>query len=231
MSKLSALKDRFSQKNDTVSANSSPEATKIATGSALLILKLLASKQFDHNGVTVVIGRQFADPALPDQWIGQEVAIGDLKAVHTDTRPNGTSGSHYPILFSLSMAQADKIISHLEGRPAKSRSGFQPPKVGNRQQSAQPTAAPQAADSGLAAEVASLKADMSALIEILAEKFAEPAPVEPVQGHAKVAEPAQPVQVTGPVYRPGDVILVTIDGETVARQITVDGKRLNKTIV
>lgn len=226
MSALSLLKQKLSQK---ASDSTDQQSNRIADGSAIAIIRMMASKAVDESRIAALIDPKLADPALPDRMIGRQVTYGDLKTkLDNTTRPNGSVGVHYPAVYSLSMAQADTVYQYLDSLPtASGRQG------GYRRQQQQPAAAAatQTADSGLSGEVASLKADMSALIELLPQIIAEATQsATPTEGHSKVA-PAEPVQQTGPVYRPGDVILMTIDGETVARQITADGKRLNKTIV
>ncbi|HPE52966.1 MAG TPA: hypothetical protein PK852_02505 [Mesotoga prima] len=234
MSKLATLKARFSSKNENIqsatpTADSAAEQRKAAEGSSKFLRNLLFQKQIDESRVAAFINPQFADPALPDQYKGQEVTFGDFLKVRLENtlRPNGTVGVHYPLTSSLSHDQADGLITALKLLPNRSNDGATP----RRRQSATPTApAAQPATPVENSEIASIKADMSALIDIvaaLAEGQSQQAqPAEPVEGHAKVAEPAEPVLPTVINLAPGQVVMV--NGEL--RQVSPDGKRLNKTI-
>jgi len=226
------------QKKLASSAAQSEQPVKAAPGSSHLVRQLLLSKQVDDSKTAAVLLPGLSDPALPDSLVGKEVTYGDLKLRLSEAdRPDGTVGPHYPVCFSLSHGQADTIISYLRSRP-KAGNGGRP----NQQRQA--AAAPQTADGGLAAEVASLKADMSALIELMPQIIAEATQsARPTEGHSKAPAASQPVEPvaesrwvqSGPneilVHQPGDVIWVEIDGEAVELQITEDAKRLRKTIV
>jgi len=191
---------------------------KIATGSALQIVKLLGWKQVNDSGFAAVIDLKNADPALPDQFRnGQQVTYGDLLKYKLENhrRPNGTTGNHYPVIFSLSMAQADTIITDLNLCPKKGQS-FK----GKAAESATPTQNVQNADGVLAQQVSELRDGLMAVMEHLTQS------ATPTEGHSIDPQPAKPVE---PVYvdlAPGQI--VRVNGEL--RQLSADGKRLNKTI-
>ena len=192
---------------------------KIATGSALLIRDLLVAKQFNPSGFAAVIDLKNADPALPDQFRnGEQVTYGDLLKfkLSNHRRPNGTTGVHYPVIFSLSMAQADTIVTDLKLLPAKGGKNFK----GKAAESATPTQASQPTDGGLASQVAELRDGLLAVMEHLTQS------ATPTEGHSIDPQPAKPVE---PVYVDLAVgQIVRINGEL--RQLSADGKRLNKTI-
>lgn len=228
MSTITSLKARFAKRNEEVSSSPTESEKKAAPGSSNFLRELLQSKMAP-NGETVRIFPQFADPALPDHFKGQEVAVSDLLSVRVENahRPNGSVGRHYPLVYSLSHAQTDHLIELLKLAPkGGQQSSYQ-------RRSATPTpAAPaaQTANGGLAAEVASLKADMSALVDLLPQIIAEAAQsAKPTEGHSKGAAPAEPVQQEAEIITLAAGQVVMIDGEL--RQVSPDGKRLNKTIV
>lgn len=145
-------------------------------------------------------------------------------------RPNGTVGPHYPLTSSIDSDQAESLIDYLDGRPKADRSKSRR-KAAPKAQPAKPVAAE---SSELSDKVAQLQSDFSTLIDLLPQIIKEAGQTaKPSEGHTKVeaAEPPQ-VEVTGPVYRAGDVIWVELSDGTVAqRQLSSDAKRLNVTIV
>lgn len=216
MSKIAMLKARFSTKNENITESAMPTFDQ-----RMLAVSLLNGQQFDPSGVAAVID-------------GRQVTYGDLlkSRVENYHRPNGTVGVHYPLVWELNSAQMGTVLTYLKGCPKKGNPGGQR----RRSQQQQPATPVAAADNGLSAKLDSLNETVELLAEIVlsreAQNEAAAQPATPVEGHSiEPATPVQPVQVTGPVYRPGDVIRVQLDGYTVELQITEDAKRLRKTIV
>ena len=76
MSALSLLKQKLSQK---ASDSTDQQSVRIADGSAIAIIRMMASKAVDEGRIAALIDPKFADPALPDRMIGHQITYGDLK--------------------------------------------------------------------------------------------------------------------------------------------------------
>lgn len=226
---FASLKNRFAKQS--VTATESPVTVAVAQN----IVSLLNGKAVDESGVAAFIHPALADKHLPTGYAGREVTYGELKLrLSSVERRNGTVGAHYPVVYSLSEAQAETIRTVLRTLSDKSDR----PKGGRRKATAATPPVAQPATpvepvqpEGLAAEVAELRDGLKAIVELLIERESNES-ATPTPGHTKT-QPATPVEpvISGPVYRAGDVIWVELSDGTVAqRQISPDAKRLNSTI-
>lgn len=170
----------------------SPERRNIAKGSAFLLIRLLNSKNYDSDAVVE----------------GTEITFGDL-AEKVDTRPDGSSGNHYPAVWDLSQTEAEKAITWLQSQPNKTNnSGYR------RNSNSQPKA-----ENGLTAEL--LLAAVQAMMAGQQPQVAE--------GH-EVSQPKAEKEIPAIEINVGDV--VSINGKKFQVVETQPGKpRLNSTIV
>lgn len=157
-----------------VAAKPQVEDRPIAKGSAFMLIRLVANKSYDSEAVVFD-----SDGEAVEFEDGSLVTFGDLATVE-NTRPDGSAGRHYPVVWGLTQKQASGAISWLEGRPDKPKQA----SAGGRGNGHRATTAkPSQADLGqmIAAAVASQLAAMGVAPE------AQPAKPVPVPGHRKVA--------------------------------------------
>lgn len=185
-----------------------PKAVSKKTG--FILIRALGNEVSDDTTVPVKHG---SDEVA--YWgDNTPITFGDLRYVEEDgaTRADGTKCRNYPNVWLLTQDAAYAAIQIANSAKPKKRD-FQP-KAGSK-------AAPQPK-----ADDARLERLEALVLQLAEGQFKQPAKPVPTQGHVKV--PAKP---EGPVFEPGDVIWVRINGEAVQRQITEDAKRLNKTVV
>lgn len=233
---FAALKTRFAKQSATatespVTAPVTVPATEspVTVATAQKIVSLLNGKAVDESGVAAFIHPAMADEHLPTGYAGREVTYGELKLrLSSVERRNGTVGAHYPVVYSLSEAQAVSIRQYL------TTLGQSRPKGGSGRKKAAatpPVAAPATPvapvqPEGLAADVAMLKDGLLAVFELLADRES----ATPTPGHT-MAEPV--AAATPPVAAIKLAVgqVVDIDGELRRVVQTASGLRLNKTIV
>ena len=189
------------------------------------IIRLLNSKRIDesaHIGATFSVVFDNGGN-LAESQDDYEVTFGDLKFVIPNgaTNAKGVSCNDYPNVWRMTWPEAKVVRDEL-----RSFDSIQKPKASGGQpkaKAAQP--AKPVADDRLAR--------LEALVQQLAEgQFAQPAKPVVAEGHQKVAKSATPTpnkeisENVVLVLVPGQI--VKIDGEF--RQVSPDGKRLNKTI-
>ena len=185
-------------------------AKPVSKKTGFILIRALGNEVSDDTVVPVKHGSD--EVAYWDD--GTPITFGDLRFVVPGgaTRADGTACNDYPHVWQLSQDAAYAAIQIANSAKPKKRE-FQP-KAGSKS-----AAQPKADDARIER--------LEALVLQLAEgQFKQPAKPEPATGHRKVA--AKPAK---PVYNPGDVITVLVNGEAVELQITEDAKRLRKTVV
>lgn len=195
-------------------AQEPPKAVSKKTG--FILIRALGNEVSDDTTVPVKAG---SDEVA--YWgDNTPITFGDLRFCVEDgaTRADGTKCRDYPNVWLLSQDAAYAAIQIANSAKPKKREGSFRPKAAAGNQ-------PKADDARLER--------LEALVMQLAEgQFKQPAKPVPTQGHAKVpAKPVAAAKPAKPVYNPGDVITVLVNGEAVELQITEDAKRLRKTVV
>lgn len=196
-------------------ADQAEPAKPVSRKTGFILIRALGNEVSDDEIVPVKHGS--GEAAV---WgDGTPVTFGDLRFVVEDgaERADGTKCRDYPNVWLLTQDAAYAAIQIANSAKPKKREAYQP-KAAAKAAPAKPNA--EGIEALIQREIAKAVAGLQ-LANI-------PAKPEPAIGHRKVA--AKPVPAK-PVFNPGDVITVLVNGEAVELQITEDAKRLRKTVV
>ena len=214
---LAALQQIFTNNGEAVVESEPAKPVSKKTG-FILIRAINASSVPDDE---VVTENHESDEVA--YW-GDEspITFGDLRFAVEDgaTRSDGTKCRDYPNVWLLTQDQAYaavQIANSFSAKPKKAAGNFKP-----KASAAKPQVDAEGVEVLVAREVARRMAQLG---------LGDQPKAETPKGHVKV--PAKPVAAAPakPVYNPGDVITVLVNGEAVELQITEDAKRLRKTVV